>query len=514
LTTLWLAVPLAVALLLSLAVIARTLRLPEFPGKRSFLLLLVAVSWWIGMVAVEHASPQPEVKVFFAELAWPGIVVTPTGWALFIWNYLNGRYRPVPRGFFVASAFLAAGTLLLALTNGAHHLLYTRTVPVGTAPFMATKYYHGAFYYGITTAMYLVMLLTEMFIFLAIVRATGVYRKHYLGLAAASLIPWIANALYLAQPLDGIAIDPTPFSFIAMNVVLYWLISRRQFFDLMPIAHSALLDAIPDPVIVLDGAMRIAECNPAALRLAGDGPLVGRTLASVPALGESLGWVRDPEGRTEAVIGDPARYYDVGREALTFAGREVGLLVLLRDISNRKAAEQQLREESVRDALTRLHNRRFLAEIGPGLLADAARSGAPLAALMLDIDHFKRFNDTYGHQAGDAVLRATGAFLHDGVRQSDAVFRMGGEEFLVLLPRTQKDQAHARAEALRTAFMSEAFAHDGVALSATFSVGLAMYPAEAASLEELLHRADAALYRAKLDGRNRVRCWQDGDGAA
>jgi diguanylate cyclase (GGDEF)-like protein len=251
--------------------------------------------------------------------------------------------------------------------------------------------------------------------------------------------------------------------------------------------------------------------------------LVGLSLGTLSELHKGLGALQDPvSGPYETAIGTPARYFDVGQVPLIYAGRSVGRLILLRDISHRKEAEdrlqaamvelekhqQQLREESIRDMLTGLHNRRFLDELGPILLAEAKRSDSPLAAVMLDIDHFKRLNDTYGHQAGDTVLRASGAFLREQVRQSDAAFRMGGEEFLILLPHTEEPQAERWVEELRGGYMALAFAHDGLFLNATVSVGFAMYPADADGMPDLLHRADMALYRAKTGGRNRVCRWQ------
>jgi diguanylate cyclase (GGDEF)-like protein len=241
----------------------------------------------------------------------------------------------------------------------------------------------------------------------------------------------------------------------------------------------------------------------------GDRPLVGTALSEIPALHEGLRFLNEPElGRDEAVIGDPPRYFDVGQVPLHYAGREVGRVIVLRDISNRKELQRQLREQSIRDALTGLHNRRFLDELGPVMFADAVRTAAPLAAVMLDIDHFKGFNDSHGHEAGDAMLRASGAFLLQNVRQTDAVFRMGGEEFLVLLPHTQLAQALVRADAWRREFMELGVSYEGTELHATISAGVAVYPADADDLRALLHRADLALYRAKGSGRNRVLAWE------
>lgn len=530
LPTQWLSVSLMVAMLASLALVLQTWRLPAFPGRNSFVLLLLAVAWWTFSAAMEHGSEQPETKVWWAEMAWLAIASTPGCWALFIWNYIHGRYRPAPRAFYFALLLVAASVWGLALTNDSHHLIYATTIPVGVQPFMSINYFHGPLYFTLAAIYYPLMLLCEMVIFHGIIHSSPVYRAHYIGFAISSLLPWFFNVSYFAGIFQIVPFDLTPFSFAIMNIIFYWMISRQQLFDLLPIAHSRLLDAIPDPVLVLDGDMRIAECNPAARHLAGGQALVGQTLDVFPELREGLNHATDPVlGCHEIAIGDPPRYFDIGEVSLPYAGRHVGRLVLLRDISHRKETEirlhaamtelqrqlqsnlllqQKLREESIRDILTGLHNRRFLDELGPVLLAEADRSEAPLAAVMIDIDHFKRLNDGFGHQAGDTVLRAFGAFLRQNLRQSDAVFRMGGEEFLVLLPHTQDHQALARMDAWRSAVMALTFLHDGLSLTATVSAGLAMYPADADTLFELLHRADLALYQAKVGGRNRVSRWR------
>ena len=164
-----------------------------------------------------------------------------------------------------------------------------------------------------------------------------------------------------------------------------------------------------------------------------------------------------------------------------------------------------LREQSIRDVLTGLHNRRFLEESLARELARAEREKHSLAAFMLDVDHFKRFNDQHGHEAGDAVLRALGNALRESVRGGDIACRFGGEEFTVVLPRT--DTAHARewAERLMRRVRSMEVKSGAQALpGVTISMGLAMFPGDGANAETLLQAADLALYEAKRAGRDRL----------
>ena len=165
--------------------------------------------------------------------------------------------------------------------------------------------------------------------------------------------------------------------------------------------------------------------------------------------------------------------------------------------------QAELREQAVRDGLTNLFNRRYLDETLERELARAKREGYPLSLVMIDIDHFKQLNDTYGHQAGDKVLRELAALLWGDIRAEDVPCRYGGEEFLVLLPRMPLDVAHERAEGWRRTFQAARVPFGEFHLEATISCGLAAYPEHARSPDELVRCCDEALYAAKHRGRNR-----------
>jgi len=168
-----------------------------------------------------------------------------------------------------------------------------------------------------------------------------------------------------------------------------------------------------------------------------------------------------------------------------------------------------LEEESTTDALTGIRNRRYYDERFEDEVVRARRYDAPLSLLMLDIDHFKKVNDQYGHAAGDRVLRAFGALLRERVRYPDVAARVGGEELAVLLPNTGIKGAAMMAERLRHEVEQSSVPSAGgsdapSSLRFTVSVGVAMLERDDASAEQLAKRADEALYRAKYEGRNRV----------
>jgi diguanylate cyclase (GGDEF)-like protein/PAS domain S-box-containing protein len=182
----------------------------------------------------------------------------------------------------------------------------------------------------------------------------------------------------------------------------------------------------------------------------------------------------------------------------TFAG-QLGL-----SIANIRLREA-LRSQSIKDPLTGLYNRRYLEEMLEREIRRAVRADQSLGILILDLDHFKKFNDTYGHDAGDTVLKTAGSFLTNNVRAEDIVCRFGGEEFVVILPTANVEAARARGERIRSKLRELAVLHQGQSLGrVTVSVGVSALPTHGTSGKELLAAADAALYSAKREGRDRV----------
>jgi diguanylate cyclase (GGDEF)-like protein len=167
--------------------------------------------------------------------------------------------------------------------------------------------------------------------------------------------------------------------------------------------------------------------------------------------------------------------------------------------------EAELKELSVRDPLTGLYNRRFMEAILDKELVLAKQKQVPLSVVMIDIDQFKHFNDTYGHVEGDVLLRLLGAVLRTHIRKSDVVCRFGGDEFVLIMPGAFRDAAYVRAEILREEVRQiQEENRDQIPEIVTISLGIASFPSHGECRETLLRTADATLYQAKQAGRDRV----------
>jgi diguanylate cyclase (GGDEF)-like protein/PAS domain S-box-containing protein len=265
-------------------------------------------------------------------------------------------------------------------------------------------------------------------------------------------------------------------------------------------------------ILVLDESGVVQSCNPAFVRILG--PQAGATGASLPAL------LAPHEALVAGIIGDSRasgqpRDADLELEGIGRGKFWVELSVnplgpnllqgLLNDITERKRAECAAHELASRDSVTGLLNRRGLDAALGGLLNSARAEARQLALLLVDLDYFKAVNDTFGHAAGDLVLREVASILSASVRRTDIVARIGGDEFVVLLPGIEGTQkAEAIATAIITGVGSPIHLGEGKMARIGASIGIAQTGQVRESAAELLRRADVAMYAAKQAGRGRA----------
>ncbi|MDA8261181.1 MAG: diguanylate cyclase [Betaproteobacteria bacterium] len=282
---------------------------------------------------------------------------------------------------------------------------------------------------------------------------------------------------------------------------------------------KAIIDAEPECVKMLAPDGTLQQMNRAGLDMIeaeSEQQVLGAKVVDlvVPEHKATFNALNEKIGRGEAgslefeIIGLKGRRRWLDTHAVPMRdadGRITGLLGVTRDISARKKALQELERLSQIDALTGLANRRHFMALAEQELARAIRYGGALSLFMMDIDHFKGVNDTYGHQTGDLVLQQLGNLCRETLREIDSVGRIGGEEFAVILPQTDAAQALDVAERLRLAVAgTEVALEHGLPLHFTLSIGVTTLAGGGANIDMLLGQADSALYEAKRTGRNRV----------
>ena len=300
---------------------------------------------------------------------------------------------------------------------------------------------------------------------------------------------------------------------------------------------NAILTGISDYAVVsLDASGRIDDWNPSIGRVTGfdreavigqpysvfypedamTGDRLTDRLHEADRDGWSLddGWRRRADGTRfwgSAIIAPLSAMDGEGGDAVARAPGQArderGYSLIIRDITDKRKAGEALRKAISCDHLTGLANRRAFFETAELEVGRWKRLPRALSLIMIDVDHFKAVNDTYGHPAGDAVLRSLAATLAGMFREVDLVARIGGEEFVVLLPSAELAGAAAVADRVRRKIEAQVVDAAGVPVRCTVSAGVATMTADVADLAGLMKRADQALYAAKGSGRNRVECW-------
>ncbi len=325
----------------------------------------------------------------------------------------------------------------------------------------------------------------------------------------------IEVAAYHIAERSGFAISPQD----------CWAAAEQQIDLMFALRESqkklqSLVDTALDAVVMMDAAGRITGWNPQATAIFGWSAqeVMGRPVSEtiVPIRhrdGHAAGFRRllaTGEGPYMNKRVDTQALHRNGHEfpvelAITMSGSGPEFSAFIRDITERKRAEAELQEMATTDFLTGLANRRhFIARMSEELARLQRFDGPCATVLMLDLDHFKHINDSYGHSTGDAMLKHIATLLRDELRKIDSVGRVGGEEFAIILPGTRPDEAKVFAERLRQKVATTPLALAGQAISVTVSIGIAAMEAADASPDAALTRADKALYRAKGNGRNRV----------
>jgi diguanylate cyclase (GGDEF)-like protein/PAS domain S-box-containing protein len=283
----------------------------------------------------------------------------------------------------------------------------------------------------------------------------------------------------------------------------------------------ALAESAYDAIIMIDARGRVSFWNDAAEQLFGytEREVLGRDLH--PLISPPEGWEEADRGMgafsvqgTGPGVGTIAEVVAMHKDGTRFeAERSIASFRLegewyavatIRDITERKATEAKLLELATTDSLTGLYNRRRFMELCEQEFSRSVRYSRSLAMFMLDIDHFKKVNDEYGHDAGDKVLRSLSEVSASALRGADILGRLGGEEFGVLLPETDAESAYEVAERLREAIANASISVNGSSLKVTVSIGISILSPEMHSIDALLKGADVALYQAKQTGRNKV----------
>ena len=499
----------AVQLLLA----AMALRRRDTSGACAFVGLTLAAAVYLVGYGLELASSDLHRILFWNRMQYFGIVFLPALWAIYSVQVVGGR---VPRKGILLLMGLSTISLVVALTDPLHGLVHVEPRLRPDTPFPVLDFDKGPAFWFLILYSNVVLLFATVRLVAALRRVPSPWRARYAVLALGSIIPWAGLLLYLEGSLPW-GLDMTALSIAASTPVFAWAMFRLGMLDLVPVARDRVFEGMRDAVLVVDYLGRVLDYNPAAR---GVFPALSGRILGLPVgetglprvLAERMTAPEDGEVDIEVPGAAGSRVFRGNVSSVDAPGGSHAVRILtLVDVTSMASAMGELRTQAYTDLLTGTLSRRRFQEVLEIEISRSRRHGHALAVLMMDLDHFKRVNDTFGHEVGDRVLKAVATSCEDVLRGSDALGRIGGEEFAVLLPETGSVGARVAAERLRQRIAAQRVtAPDGRVVQVTVSIGIAAGdPGDPSSLAALLEVADLGLYRAKEHGRNQVEMISD-----
>lgn len=508
------------------------------PGRNALIFVLVSLAVWSFGYAMITFSTSVADKKFWLRVENIGINSQPVLWLYFVLTY-SRRNKLTLWPFVVMFCIIPFIALSFIFSDRWFHLYYASISMVSEngGPLVVQR---GPWYWAAFFQSYALNIISTLLLIWRFISFRDIFRRQLGFLIFAVLIPLIVNIGYQLVsnlvPSISAPIDLTPISFTLSIGLISAGIFRTRLLDLVPIARDVVMEHIPEMVFVVDAHDRVLDANTVAETWIGISrrDMVGKDPMEVFEKWPQLlhCFLFTERTREEVQISEnPLQMMEVVVTPLVAedTGEINGRVILAYNITERKLLENELKntnkaleakideveflkerlqEQAIRDPLTGVYNRRFLAEILEKEISKAEREHLPVSVVMMDVDHFKNFNDTYGHKCGDIVLIDLAKYLTDNSRQSDVVCRYGGEEFIILMPGASLQDAYERAEAWRQGYTSKVIEYEGKLLTTSFSAGVASFPIHGETGEAILHNADHALYQSKSNGRNRVTLYQ------
>jgi len=489
-------------------------RLRGKKGTAFFTAMLVLVAVWTSAVAFGMLSADEETAQLWIIIRMIGVIFSPVAWLFLALQYTN-RTEQITTTNMVVANIIPAISLILLITNSSHLLFYTKIDFTRAGIFLIDKNWHlGIYFFVHLLYSYILILIGDYLILKEAIRMSQNFRVQSVTLLLATIIPLAVNVSYTFHLIPALKVNYDPLGSVFSMLLFGWGIYFYQLFDLSPIARELLVDNMVDGMIVINQKNQIVDLNPAAkniFRL--DESTIGQNLATVMArnsLPHLNAFGRNDHQEIELdSSNDKTVIYDVQFSSISNQTRVMGKLMTVRNITEQKRIEAKFQQIAITDALTGLTNHRHFYKLLDMEHERSMRNKLHFSVVMMDIDHFKLVNDTYGHLVGDQVLREIATIGKNRIRPYDIFCRYGGEEFSLILPKTPSDVSSEIVDRFRQDIAATVFKVDDISLHLTISMGVSHFdPGNPIEPKVLVGRADQMLYSSKQEGRNRVTCWE------
>ena len=494
-----------IALAMSVFIAIHTLFRSQSEKKGYFLLMQIMVIVYLFGSLLEITSTNAEEAYTAIRVLYVGSSFVATFAFLFIADYCNIKLHPV----FVKTpmVILSLAVIILMWTTRFHHLVYL-DYSFNTEYVCNLIFTRGPIY-SITHSYPSVCLILAVAVLIHQIRKwDSRYRRQLIILLICIIIPLLTEGIFYISVISGLNKHQfyfTPPSMAIMGFFLYLGVMRFNIFEIISMATVTAMEHIKEGFVLVDRSNNFLSSNPAAAEIL---PGILKLSNGEPVF-STAGWpeeLKDLEkDSVEFSINDGgSRYFraSIG-PVLAKNNTLVAKIILLGEITDSVNLMKELENAAYIDSLTGLYNRKHFSELAHVEIERALRMSQSIYTGMLDLDFFKNVNDTFGHAAGDQVLKSTAAIIRQTIRSYDLVGRYGGEEFVLLITDIDPQEAYKLVERIRENMENNITYFEGAEIKITCSIGLAKF-VDNDNLDTSIRKSDEALYTAKNSGRNQV----------
>ncbi len=510
--TYW-SIPASVALFVCFITYLQLRNSATVAGGEALRALLASTTLWSVTQLASTLVTTTELQNLITPIAYLGIASVPVTWFMFCLTYSLGNDKPPPI-LLLGISIIPVVTVVLAFTNQYHGAFWTGVELTQLQGYVGIEYTYGL-WWTINAAYSYALILVGTSIIAFTLAQTHSHGGPLFAVIAAPGVVIALNVVYLSpqNPLPGLDLTTAGFA-IATLILNNWVLQHGML-TTNKVVRQQVVEQLREGVMVVSYQGLVLDANPMALKILNltDDVTFNQPLDTLTDHVSLLELVTSHRRNTE--VGISGRAYEVTVSKFDEDNEDSDSILVFRDVTERRRAEHalqkakhSLQKAAETDSLTGLNNRRVFMRRLSEEAERVRRHGSQLSVLLFDLDHFKKVNDSYGHDVGDRVLQKVAEVSQQVKRITDVVARTGGEEFALLLPETDKEGALHLADRLRSAIASATVQDNlGVPVQVTSSVGVATVN-KIDNIEDFLRDADVALYRAKDGGRNMV-CFAD-----
>jgi len=475
-----------------------------------FVFIMIGAAIWSFSHTLKIAADSQRFMIIFDNLAYLGMDLIALGVLTFTISFTKNKDR---LDNWVIGLLLVEPVLnqIMIWSDPLHGFFRENLRSIPLDGYNTILYENGVWATTTLAYFYTIVLFSLLFLANFYLQSNQLTRTQTAVIILGISFPFIAGIVSMLGLIQSLERDIFPLTFGISNIFLAWGVLRFRIFDVVPISRERIIEGMHEGMLLIDDRNRILDVNPAVLDITGllEKDLLGTPLSNLLPESEITLLSKSETIQIESQIKNrksgSLNTYEVRISPLyDRQNTRLGRLIFLQDITRRKVLENELHRMATTDPLTGLLNRRQFEMLAKRELSRTQRNKHPLSVLMLDIDDFKKINDSYGHAAGDNVLKEFARRCRDSLRAADLFARFGGEEFVILLPETDESTAEQVAARLCACISDEHYDTDKGKIMVSACIGVTISQDGHELIEDLVASADEAMYTAKAKGSNTI----------